>query len=285
MNAFEIEHVSKQYPGFALQDLSLTLPSGCILGLVGENGAGKSTTIRLLMNTIQRDAGRIRVLGTDVDSPEFAAVKEDVGVVLDEAYFPEVLSARQIGHVLRRLYRRWDSAVYERYLKRFGLPDKRPFKDYSRGMKMKLAIAAALSHSPRLLVLDEATSGLDPIVRDEILDIFIEFTRQEEHSILLSSHITSDLEKVCDYIAFLHQGRLYFCEEKDRLAEEYGIVSGSAAQLAALPDGAVLRTQAGPYGSRALVRRAAIGQPGELPIEPASIEDIMLFTVKGVERV
>ena len=129
MNAFEIEHVSKQYPGFALQDVSLTLPSGCILGLVGENGAGKSTTIRLLMNTIQRDTGRIQVLGTDVDSPEFAAVKEDVGIVLDEAYFPEVLSARQIGHVLRRLYRRWDSAVYERYLKRFGLPDKRPFKD------------------------------------------------------------------------------------------------------------------------------------------------------------
>lgn len=284
MNAFEIEHVSKQYDGFALQDLTLTLPSGCILGLVGENGAGKSTTIRLLMNTVQRDAGRIRVLGTDVDSPEFAAVKEDVGVVLDEAYFPEVLNARQIGKVLRRLYRRWDPALYEQYLKRFALPADRQFKDYSRGMKMKLAIAAALSHSPRLLILDEATSGLDPIVRDEILDIFIEFTRQEEHSILLSSHITSDLEKVCDYIAFLHQGKLYFCEEKDRLAEEYGIVGGSAAQLAALPDGAVLRTQAGLYGSRALVRRAAAGRQGELPIEPASIEDIMLFMVKGVER-
>lgn len=279
MNAFEIEHVSKQYPGFALQDVSLTLPSGCILGLVGENGAGKSTTIRLLMNTIQRDAGRIRVLGTDVDSPEFAAVKEDVGVVLDEAYFPEVLSARQIDHVLRRLYRRWDSAVYERYLKRFGLPDKRPFKDYSRGMKMKLAIAAALSHSPRLLVLDEATSGLDPVMRAEILDLLRRFIQDEEHSVLLSSHITADLEKAADYIVYIQKGRILFEKETDLLLEEYGVLRAGAQQIAALPAELVVAVRANAFGQAALVkdRRAAAALLPDVVLDKPTLDDIMQF--------
>lgn len=284
MNAIEFEHVSKRYPGFALEDLNLALPSGCIMGLVGENGAGKSTTLRLLMNAARRDTGRIRVLGAENDSPEFLAVKEEIGVVLDEAYFPEVLNAKQVGRIMQRTYRRWDMACYEGYLKRFDLPAGREFKDFSRGMKMKLAIAAALSHAPRLLVLDEATSGLDPIVRDEILDIFMEFTRDENHAVLLSSHILSDLEKICDYIAFIHQGRLCFCEEKDRLAEEYGIVNGSPAQLASLPEGAVIGIQSGKYGARALVRRQAAGRLSGLALEPASIEEIILFTVKGEKQ-
>ena len=212
MNAIELSHVTKHFPGFTLQDLSLAVPSGTICGLVGENGAGKSTTIRLLMGGLQPDSGTCTVLGTDAASPEFLAVKEDIGVVLDEAYFPESLNALQVGDVMARTYRRWDGKQYRNYLTRFGLPEKKPFKDFSRGMKMKLAIAVALSHSPKLLVLDEATSGLDPIVRDEVLEIFNEFTREEDHSILISSHILSDLEKLCDYIAFLHQGRLLFCE-------------------------------------------------------------------------
>ncbi len=228
MNAIELSHIHKSLGGFSIQDLSLTVPSGTICGLVGENGAGKSTTIRLMMNALTPDSGSARVLGVDAASPEFREVKEDVGVVLDEAYFPETLTAVQVGRVMAETYRRWEQKRYEDFLDRFQLPGKKRFKDFSRGMKMKLSIAVALSHQPRLLVLDEATSGLDPIVRDEVLEIFNEFTREEDHSILISSHILSDLEKLCDYIAFLHQGRLLFCDEKDRLLETYGVFAGTA---------------------------------------------------------
>jgi len=281
MYAFELEHLCKQYPGFALQDVTLRLPTGCILGLVGENGAGKSTTIRLLMNAIRADSGTVRVLGVDNQSPAFLAAKEDIGVVLDEATFPELLNAKQVGQIMRYTYKRWDDACYQNYLRRFDLPQDKAFRDFSRGMKMKLALAVALSHAPRLLVLDEATGGLDPIVRDEILDIFIEFTRDEGHSVLLSSHIVSDLEKVCDYIAFLHKGRLGFVEEKDRLYEEYGIINGTAEQLAGLPAEAVVHRENGKYGGRALVHRSLLPAGSALPVERAGIEEIILLMVKG----
>lgn len=281
-NALELRHVTRSFGDFTLSDVSFSLPSGCILGLIGENGAGKSTTIRLIMNALRRDAGEIFVLGQDNTAPGFQALKEDIGVVLDEAYFPEVLNARQVGAVLANTYRRWDAAEYDTYLHRFDLPEKKLFRDYSRGMKMKLAIAAALSHQPQLLILDEATSGLDPIVRDEILELFSEFTRDESHAVLLSSHITSDLEKICDYVAFLHKGQLLFCEEKDRLLEEYGIAAGSAQELAGLPEGAVLGREESRYGSRALVRRDAV--PAALGMERPTLEDVILFLAKGEEQ-
>lgn len=224
MNAIELKGLIKEYPGFRLGSLDLALPSGSIMGLVGENGAGKSTTIKLIMNAIKRDAGSVSVLGVDNQSRAFSGIKEDIGVVLDEAYYPEVLNSRDVGCVMAKTYRHWEPDTYENYLQRFGLPQDKAFRDYSRGMKMKLAIAVALSHQAKLLILDEATSGLDPMVRDEILDIFNEYTRQEDRSILLSSHIVSDLEKICDYIAFLHKGQLLLCEEKDRLLEEYALV-------------------------------------------------------------
>lgn len=280
MNAIELSHVTKHFPGFTLQDLSLTVPSGTICGLVGENGAGKSTTIRLLMGALRPDSGTCTVLGADSASPEFLSLKEDIGVVLDEAYFPESLNALQVGGVMAKTYRRWDGKQYQNYLTRFGLPEKKPFKDFSRGMKMKLAIAVALSHSPRLLVLDEATAGLDPIVRDEVLEIFNEFTREEDHSILISSHILSDLEKLCDYIAFLHQGRLLFCDEKDRLLEEYGIFVGTADQVNSLQDGAVVARENSSFGGvRCLVKRALV--PAGWALERPTVEDIVLFLVKG----
>ena len=283
MNAIELSHVTKHFPGFTLQDLSLTVPSGTICGLVGENGAGKSTTIRLLMGALRPDSGRCTVLGSDSASPEFLSVKEDIGVVLDEAYFPESLNALQVGGVMAKTYRRWDGKQYQNYLTRFGLPEKKPFKDFSRGMKMKLAIAVALSHSPRLLVLDEATAGLDPIVRDEVLEIFNEFTREEDHSILISSHILSDLEKLCDYIAFLHQGRLLFCDEKDRLLEEYGIFVGTADQVNSLQDGAVVARENSSFGGvRCLVKRALV--PAGWALERPTVEDIVLFLVKGAKE-
>ena len=283
MNAIELSHVTKHFPGFTLQDLSLTVPSGTICGLVGENGAGKSTTIRLLMEALRPDSGRCTVLGADSAAPEFLSLKEDIGVVLDEAYFPESLNALQVGGVMAKTYRRWDGKQYQNYLTRFGLPEKKPFKDFSRGMKMKLAIAVALSHSPRLLVLDEATAGLDPIVRDEVLEIFNEFTREEDHSILISSHILSDLEKLCDYIAFLHQGRLLFCDEKDRLLEEYGIFVGTADQVNSLQDGAVVARENSSFGGvRCLVKRALV--PAGWALERPKVEDIVLFLVKGAKE-
>ena len=280
MNAIELSHICKSFGDFAIQDLTLTVPSGTICGLVGENGAGKSTTIRLLMNALRPDSGAVSVLGTDVASPAFRDIKEDVGVVLDEAYYPENLTAAQVGKIMANTYRRWDQRLFNDCLERFRLPLKKQFKAFSRGMKMKLAIAVALSHRPRLLILDEATSGLDPIVRDEVLDIFNDFTREEDHSILISSHIVSDLEKLCDYIAFLHRGRLLFCDEKDRLLETYGIFAGTAEQLESLREEAVLGREASGYGGvRALVRRDEM--PAGLEVERASVEDIILFMVKG----
>ena len=278
-NAIELSHVTKTYPTFALRDLSLTLPTGCIMGLVGENGAGKSTTLRLIMNTITRDSGEITVLGQDNRSDAFRELKNDIGVVLDEAYFPEVLNPRQVGQVMAQTYTRWDEATYASYVDRFALPWKQRFKDFSRGMKMKLAIAVALSHSPRLLLLDEATSGLDPMIRDEILETFSEFTRDENHSVLLSSHIVSDLEKICDYIAFLHRGKLVLFEEKDRLLEEYAIVKLDPQQLQELNPAAIAGVKEGPYGAEALVRRQQI--PAQFVTEHTNLEDIILFLAKG----
>ena len=252
------------------------------MGLVGENGAGKSTTIKLIMNAIGRDAGEISVLGVDNRSAEFRDVKEDIGVVLDEAYFPEVMSARNVGKVMALTYKNWDAAAFEGYLKKFSLAPDKIFKDYSRGMRMKLAIAAALSHGAKLLILDEATSGLDPMARDELLDIFNDFTRDENCSILLSSHIVSDLEKICDYIAFLHRGRLVLCEEKDRLLEEYALVRTPEERLRELPEESVISRRASGYGTEALVLRGGI--PAAIPTEHTSLEDIILFLAKGDER-
>lgn len=279
MNAIEINNLSKHYNGFTLDGISLTLPEGAIMGLVGENGAGKSTTLRLIMDAIERDGGSVTVLGADNRSPEFAAAKQEIGVVLDEAYFPEVLTARDVGRVMAGTYQNWDAAHYARCLERFSLPEKKPFKEFSRGMKMKLAIAVALSHAPRLLILDEATSGLDPMMRDEILDIFNDFTRDETHSILLSSHIVSDLEKICDYIAFIHRGRLLLCEEKDRLLEEYAVLHLGRGELQAVPPEAIVGKRASPYGVEALVKKADVSSA--FKAERTTLEEIILFLAKG----
>ena len=282
-NAIELSHIQKTFPQFALRDVNLAVPTGTICGLVGENGAGKSTLIRILMGALRPESGRATVLGADTAAPDFPAVREDIGVVLDEGCFPETLTAPQVGRIMAATYRRWEQDTFDAYCKRFGLPEKTAFKDYSRGMKMKLTIAAALSHQARLLVLDEATAGLDPIVRDEILDIFYEFTRDETHSVLISSHILSDHEKICDYIAFLHEGQLLFCEEKDALLETYGIFNDTAEQAEALMPEAVVVRETTPYGGvRALVRRELA--PMGFQLEKPTIEDIILALVKGEKQ-
>ena len=278
-NALELRHVSRRLGDFELRDVNLTLPKGCILGLVGENGAGKSTTIRLLTGELRPDSGTVSVLDAEPGGPDFRAVKERLGVVLDDAWFPEILNARQVGTMMAMTYESWDAELYESYLTRFTLPREKNFKDYSRGMRMKLAIAAALAHRPEVLLLDEATAGLDPIVRDEVMEIFREFSEAEDHAILISSHILSDLEKLCDYIAFLHQGKLLFCQEKDRLLETYGLFVGTRQQAEELAEDAVLaREDSGFGGVRAIVRRDAV--PACLPLEKPTVEDIILAMVR-----
>ncbi len=277
MNALEIQNLTKSYPGFCLDNLSLTLPSGCILGLIGENGAGKSTTIKLILDMLHRDSGTVTILGKD-NRENLRLTKEDVGVVLDEVGIPECLTAVQVGKIMALTFRQWDQGQYEGYLESLSIPEKKPFKEFSRGMKMKLGIAIAMSHHPKLLILDEATSGLDPVVRDEVVEMFRDFTREENHSILISSHIVSDLEKLCDYIAFLHKGKLLLYEEKDRLLEEYGLLLCTREQLAQLPEGAVKSQKASPYGVEALVLRAAVPEGGH--VVPISIEELFIFMVK-----
>ena len=272
MNAIELKDLEKHYRDFDLR-ISLNLPQGCILGLVGENGAGKSTTIRLLLGMTKPDGGSLQVLGQP------RADKEQIGVVLDEPAFPECLTAKQVGRIMAGIFRNWDKAAFEGYLKKLSLPENKTFKEFSRGMKMKLSIAVALSHHPRLLVLDEPTSGLDPVVRDEVVELFADFARQEDHSVLISSHIVSDLEKLCDYVAFLHKGRLLLCEERDALREEYGLAQLSKTDFDALDPAVVVGARRSPYGVSAILRRS--DAPAGVPMEPVSIEDLFILMVKG----
>lgn len=274
MNALELQGLCKHYKDFSLDHLSLTLPGGCVMGLVGENGAGKSTTIKLILGMLRADGGSVTVLGR-----QGAADREEVGVVLDEVGVSECLTARQLGKIMSGIYRSWDQAAFDTYLKNLAIPADRKFKEFSRGTKMKLGIAAALSHRAKLLLLDEPTSGLDPVVRDEVTDLFSEFTRDEEHAILISSHIVSDLEKLCDYIAFLHQGKLLLCEEKDRLREEYGVVRCSSAELQNIDPAAVIGKRESPYGVEAVVQRAALKRGTACGL--VDIEQLFVFMVKG----
>lgn len=277
MNALELRNVTKKYPDFCLDGIDLTLPSGCIIGLIGQNGAGKSTTIKLILDMLQLDEGNISVLGMD-HHKHAREIKEDVGVVLDEVGIPECLNARQVGKVMQNTYKNWDMARYAELLGRFSLPEKKPFKDFSRGMKMKLGIAIAMSHGAKLLVLDEPTGGLDPVVRDEVVEMFYEFTRDEEHSILISSHIVSDLERLCDYVAFLHRGKLLLCKEKDALLDSYYCVHCTREQLAAIPAGAILHKKETPYGVELVMKREDV--PQELAHGPITIEELFVTMVK-----
>ena len=274
MNAIELKGLKKSFPDFTLGPVDLAVPEGTILGLIGENGAGKSTTIKLMLGLLRTDAGSITILGQDAKKLD----KNEIGVVLDEPGFPSMLNAREIRSFLKDIYRQWDDAVWQDYLRRFELPQEKKFSDFSKGMKMKLAIAAAMSHHARLLILDEPTSGLDPVVRDEVVDILSEFTREPEHSILLSSHIVSDLEKLCDYIAFLHKGQLLLNEEKDVLYEEYGLLRCDLETLRSLDPAAVIGKKETPYGAEVILRRKAAGN---LTLSPIGIEELFVFMVKG----
>ena len=277
MNVIEIKDLTKSYKTFSLDHLNLALPQGCIMGLIGENGAGKSTTIKLILNMIHKDSGFISLFGKNHEE-NIRLAKEDIGIVFDEVGIPECLTPVQVGKIMKCSFKNWDEQAYNNYLSKFSLQENKKFKEFSRGMKMKLGLAVALSHHPKLLILDEATSGLDPVIRDEILDIFNEFTRDESHSILISSHIVSDLEKICDYIAFLHKGKLMLCEEKDALKDKYGVIHCSKEQLNEFDPSSILGTKINPYGVEAIVRRNAA--PAGVEIQPIDIEQLFVIMAK-----
>lgn len=276
MNAIEIKGLCKNYGRFRLSDIDLTLPCGCIMGLIGENGAGKSTTIRLLLDIIKKDFGEIRVFGKEMTA-DATDIKNDIGVVLDEPCFPELFKASNINSIMKNIYKNWNEETFFSLLKRFDIDEKKRFKALSKGMKMKMSIAVALSHDAKLLILDEPTSGLDPVIRDEIVEIFYEFTRNPMNSILISSHIVSDLEKLCDYIAFLHKGRLILCDEKDRLLEKYCVIHCTADELSQFSDDAVMHKKESPYGVEAIVERAAANG---FETNPVGIEELFVAVIK-----
>lgn len=282
MEALRLKNVTKRYPGFALDNISLSLPRGCIMGFIGENGAGKSTTIKLILDLIRRDSGTITVLGQDNQSG-LSKVKEHVGVVLDESCFPDNLNAVNINFILRNIFRTWNEDKYWSLLNQFSLPRDKAVKDFSGGMKKKLSIAAALAHDTHLLILDEATSGLDPVVRDEIQDVFMDFIQDEGNAIFMSTHIVSDLERVSDYITLIHQGRIVFSQGKDELLENYGILKCSPGELQALNPKAIMGRRHNSFGVEALVLKDQV--PPGLTVDRAGIEEIMLYYIKGERAV
>lgn len=278
-NALELYNVCKQYSGFALRNVGFTLPRGMVMGLIGENGAGKTTTIKAVLDLVRPDSGEITVLGERGASD--AAMRERIGVVLEDGGFPTMMNAEQVDKLLGKAYRNWDSAQFFEHIERFGIARGKPLRDYSKGMKTKLTIAAALSHHAELLLLDEPTSGLDPVVRDEVLDLLYDFMQDETHAILLSSHITSDLDKIADEITFIHKGEVLLSEPRDELLDTYGVLHCTADQLVALEPSAVRAKRVGVFGCEALVRRD--GVPENWQVEPVNIEQIMLFLTRGEE--
>lgn len=279
--AVEVEGLTKHYPGFTLDHVSFAVPTGSVVGFIGENGAGKSTAIKAILDLIQVDEGRVRLLGME-NGARFPEIKEQIGVVFEESYFPDNLKIRDVDQMMKRIFRGWDSEKFFSYCRRFKLPETKCVKTFSRGMKMKLSIAAALSHQTKLLILDEATSGLDPIVRNEILDIFREFIEEEECTVFLSSHITSDIERIADYILFLHEGHVLFMEEKDRLLYEYGVVRCSHEKAERIEKKQIVGVRRNQFETEILVRdRREIQEETDLVIDRASLEDILLFTIKN----
>lgn len=281
-NALVVKGLKKKYRDFTLDDVSFNIPCGMIVGLIGENGAGKSTTINAILGLIKKDAGTISILGKQ-DNEIDNGIRNQIGVVFDGSNFPSVLSARKLNNVLKNIYSTWDENGYFSLLQKMSLPTDKKIKEFSKGMKMKLSIAVALSHHSKLLILDEATSGLDPVVRDDILDMFLDFVQDENNSILVSSHITSDLEKVADYIVFIHKGKLVFSKPKDELKYQYGIIKCGAAQFDAIDKEEIIAYRKQDYEWEVLVadRTAAQKKYPKAVIDPATIDEIMLLYVRG----
>lgn len=283
-DVLQISQLTKKYPQFCLNKISLSVPKGTIVGLIGENGAGKTTTINLIIHAIEKDGGTISVFGKDNISCE-KELKQSIGVVQDECNLPLMFSPKDIEYVMKRIYINWDSSHYWQLIKKFNLPDKQPISTYSKGMKVKLNFAIALAHKSKLLLLDEATSSLDPVMRDDILDLLLDFVQDENNGVLFSSHITSDLSKIADYIAFLHEGSLLFCKPKDELIYQYGLIHCGEKTYGQIEKGDILAWRKQDYEYQVLVnnREKAARKYKDCVIDPATLDDIMLLYIRGAK--
>lgn len=281
-NILEIKNLSKKYDGFELKNVNIELPKGMIMGFIGENGAGKTTTIKAILNIINRDVGEIKIFGLDNKENE-RKIKEDIGVVLDDSFLSEYLNPSDINKIMKNIYKNWDEKLYFKYIADFKLPKEKISKEYSSGMKMKLKIAVALAHHPKLLILDEPTSGLDPVARNEILDIFQEFIQDENKGIFVSTHITSDLEHIADYITFINNGEIIFTKTRDELLENYGIVKCSEEQFKKIDKKDYIKYKKNRYEYDVLIEnKYEFKNKYDISvIDKPSLEDIMLIYIKG----
>ena len=279
-NNILVQNLCKRFEDFSLDHVSFKVPKGRIVGFIGENGAGKSTTINLILNEINKDSGQIQVFGLD---HTITAIKENIGVVFDECNFHDVFTATDIEKILKGVFKTWDSNLYQEYLQKFKIPTKKKIGAFSKGMKMKLSILCAMAHRPKLLVLDEATTGLDPVARDEVLDLFLEFIQDEDCSVFFSSHITSDIEKIADYVIFIHQGKIIFEELKDTLVYNYGVAKCGKEQFMSLSPDDYLVHRTTDVSVECLVRdkEAFKRKYKGINVNSVTLEDIMLFYVKG----
>lgn len=281
-NNLEVKNLCKKYDGFELKNINIELPKGMILGLIGENGAGKTTTIKSILNLIKSNSGEIKIFGLNVRENE-KKVKEDIGVVLDDSFFSEYLNPTDINKIMKNIYKNWDEKLYFKYLENFKLPKNKISKEFSSGMKMKLKIAVALSHHPKLLILDEPTSGLDPVARSEILDIFQDFIQNEENSIFVSSHITSDLEHIADYITFINNGEIVISKTRDELLEKYGIVKCSKLEFEKIDKNDYVKFKVNKYEYDVLVEdKIKFKRKYDFQIiDKPTLDEIMLIYIKG----
>jgi len=282
--SLEVENLSKSFgkSDFSLQNVSFKIPNGSIMGFVGENGAGKTTTISAILNILRKDSGEIKLFEQEMNEKN-TEIREDIGVVFDAINFPSGLTAQKISKVMGKIYKKWNQEYYSSMIEKLNIPKNQKIKEFSRGMSMKLAIVVALSHNPKLLILDEATSGLDPIIREELLDIFLEFVEDENHSILMSSHITSDLEKIADYITFIHKGEIILTEKKDTLMYEYGIVRCKPEQLPQIKKEDYLTYRKRGHQIDMLIKdkKAFERRYENMIVDSATIDDTMRLLIKG----
>ena len=281
-NVIEFKNVTKDYGDFKLDRVSFVVPEGSVCGFIGQNGAGKTTTIKLLLDVIGADSGEIYLFGQKVGA-DTASLREDIGVVYDEMGFHEFMTGKDINIMMKNIFKNWDEQAFFQYLKDFSLPAKKKCGDFSRGMRMKLQIAVALSHNAKLLVMDEPTSGLDPIARSEMLQIFREFVLQEDHTILISSHITTDLEKIADSVGFINGGKIILSGEKDAILEKHGILKCKKDEADEISSSLLVHMEQGSYGVEALVndKKACTKLYPGMVVEPASLEEIMIHYVSA----
>ena len=280
--AVEIKKLKKNYQNFNLKIDNLNIPSGVVVGLIGENGAGKTTLIKLLLNAINKNDGEIKIFDKDLKHNEIQ-VKEDIGVVLDNSFFPETLNAKNIDTIMKDIYKRWDSKLFYKYLNDFKIKDNQILKAMSKGMRKKVEIATALSHHPKLLILDEATSGLDPIVRNEILDLFFNFIEDEEHTIILSTHITSDLEHIADYIVFIDKGEVVLEKQRDEIIDNYGILKCDTDQFNKIDKLDIVSFKKNKYNYEILIddKEKCQKEDKDFIIDKITLEALMLLIIKG----